>query len=368
MAKGYMYILKCSNGNYYTGSTKYLERRLEQHQEGTGARYTSIHRPVELMYYEEYERIDHAFYREKQIQNWGQKKKKALIDGDIESLRGYAKCNNGSSHLGDAWLGREKELNEEQREWEDAMVALEDRELEKEQRFRAELLVALRGLETTAKVLVLTEDEANGLEMLRVVMRSNGFYDGDTAYFSYGKKSKFKAARDAVNRLKLTHFGAIEKIIYHVDRDVDGELMEANFEGDKQPWEQLFMPAGYDLDSLFLNAEHVCALYPELAKAVVDEALDTAYAQVRDKSIDKVADGLYNMAVNTPEFAENVYLFAPSALRKRAAKLYDVDPMRYAYGKTVLGVLIGLLQGKVGSKGFTLRSSSSFLATTRLNN
>jgi hypothetical protein len=46
--------------------------------------------------------------------------------------------------------------------------------------------------------------------------------------------------------------------------------------------------------------------------------------------------------------------------------LYDVDPMRYAYGKTVLGVLIGLLQGKVGSKGFTPICPSTFLAKSGL--
>ncbi len=38
--KGYMYILLCSNGQYYTGSTKDLERRLAQHLNGEGANFT----------------------------------------------------------------------------------------------------------------------------------------------------------------------------------------------------------------------------------------------------------------------------------------------------------------------------------------
>ena len=62
--KGYMYILLCSDGSYYTGSTKYLELRLAQHQSGEGANHTKKHLPVELVYYEEYQRIDEAFYRE----------------------------------------------------------------------------------------------------------------------------------------------------------------------------------------------------------------------------------------------------------------------------------------------------------------
>jgi putative endonuclease len=52
--KGYMYILLCSDGSYYTGSTIDLERRLEQHQNGEGANHTKRRLPVTLVYYEEY--------------------------------------------------------------------------------------------------------------------------------------------------------------------------------------------------------------------------------------------------------------------------------------------------------------------------
>lgn len=84
--KGYMSILRCADGSYYTGSTKYLELRLAQHQAREGANHTKKHLPVELVYYEEYDRIDEAFYREKQVQGWGRKKKEALINGDFECL------------------------------------------------------------------------------------------------------------------------------------------------------------------------------------------------------------------------------------------------------------------------------------------
>ena len=88
-----MYILQCSNGNYYVGSTKYLEKRLSQHQSGQGANYTKKHLPVTLVYYEEFNRIDRAFYREKQIQRWSHEKKKALIENNIEVLRKMGKKN-----------------------------------------------------------------------------------------------------------------------------------------------------------------------------------------------------------------------------------------------------------------------------------
>jgi putative endonuclease len=86
MAKGYMYILLCANDTYYTGSTKHLDLRIEQHNNGEGANYTLKHGPVTLIYYEEYPRIDHAFYREKQVQGWRRAKKEALINGDNSLL------------------------------------------------------------------------------------------------------------------------------------------------------------------------------------------------------------------------------------------------------------------------------------------
>lgn len=77
--KGYMYILECANGQYYTGSTVNLERRFLEHQAGKGANFTKKHLPVTLVYYEEFTRVQEAFYREKQVQGWSRKKKEALI-------------------------------------------------------------------------------------------------------------------------------------------------------------------------------------------------------------------------------------------------------------------------------------------------
>lgn len=89
-----MYILKCADGSYYTGSTIDLERRFWQHQQGEGANYTKKRLPVELVYFEEYDRIDKAYYREKQIQKWSRRKKEALINNMPEDLKKFAECMN----------------------------------------------------------------------------------------------------------------------------------------------------------------------------------------------------------------------------------------------------------------------------------
>jgi putative endonuclease len=87
----YMYILNCADGTYYTGSTWNLEVRLWEHQQGQGSNYTKHRLPVKLVYCEEYERIDDAFYREKQVQGWSRTKKKALIEERMDELPQFAK-------------------------------------------------------------------------------------------------------------------------------------------------------------------------------------------------------------------------------------------------------------------------------------
>ena len=89
---GFMYILRCADGSYYTGSTRDLERRVDQHQRGEGAEHTRKHGPVELVYYEWYPRVHLAFYREKQVQGWSRKKKEALINGQPGMLPALAKA------------------------------------------------------------------------------------------------------------------------------------------------------------------------------------------------------------------------------------------------------------------------------------
>ena len=87
----WMYILECCDGSYYVGSTRKLKLRLSQHQEGSGASYTSKRLPVKLVYCEEYDRIGDAFYREKQVQGWRREKREALINGQPDLLPTLAK-------------------------------------------------------------------------------------------------------------------------------------------------------------------------------------------------------------------------------------------------------------------------------------
>ena len=96
--RGWMYILECADGSYYTGSTNNIELRLQQHHAGEGANHTKKRLPVKLVYFEEYQRIDEAFRREKQVQGWSRNKKEALINGKFDDLHTLAECTNSTHY------------------------------------------------------------------------------------------------------------------------------------------------------------------------------------------------------------------------------------------------------------------------------
>ncbi len=66
----YVYIVKCADGTLYTGITKGLERRIDEHNgSDKGAKYTRVRRPVSLVYSEEYPDRSSASKREYEIKN-----------------------------------------------------------------------------------------------------------------------------------------------------------------------------------------------------------------------------------------------------------------------------------------------------------
>jgi len=85
-----VYILECADGSYYTGSSRDLPRRFDQHALGWGANYTRRHFPVRLVWFSEFARIDDAFAWEKRIQGWSRAKKRLLIEERYDELPGWS--------------------------------------------------------------------------------------------------------------------------------------------------------------------------------------------------------------------------------------------------------------------------------------
>ena len=83
----YTYIVRCSDGSLYTGWTNDLEKRIKAHNEGKGAKYTKSRRPVELVYYEAFEKKEEAMSREWAIKQISREEKKGLLKAALPSSR-----------------------------------------------------------------------------------------------------------------------------------------------------------------------------------------------------------------------------------------------------------------------------------------
>ena len=79
----YTYILRCSDGTYYTGYTDDLEKRVKVHNSGKGGKYTRVRCPVTLVYHECYETKHDAMSREVKIKQLTRKQKEELIHGKV---------------------------------------------------------------------------------------------------------------------------------------------------------------------------------------------------------------------------------------------------------------------------------------------
>lgn len=75
----YTYILRCKDGTLYTGWTNNLEKRIKDHNNGNGAKYTKPRRPVELVYYEEFQTKEEAMRREYAIKRMTRIEKEKLF-------------------------------------------------------------------------------------------------------------------------------------------------------------------------------------------------------------------------------------------------------------------------------------------------
>ncbi len=79
----FVYILECSDGTLYTGITKDVKKRLDEHNSSTkGAKYTKARRPVKLVYSEDAIDRSSASKREYALKQFTRKEKIRLIDAE----------------------------------------------------------------------------------------------------------------------------------------------------------------------------------------------------------------------------------------------------------------------------------------------
>lgn len=77
----YVYILECRDGTYYTGYTPDLQRRIDLHNSGKGAKYTRSRGPVKLIWSRVFKYFKNAFSEERRIKRLTRMQKETLIRG-----------------------------------------------------------------------------------------------------------------------------------------------------------------------------------------------------------------------------------------------------------------------------------------------
>ncbi len=75
----YVYVVECSDGTLYTGYTTDVERRVEEHNAGEGAKYTRGRTPVKVVHTEEFEDRGEAMSREANIKDMSREEKEGLV-------------------------------------------------------------------------------------------------------------------------------------------------------------------------------------------------------------------------------------------------------------------------------------------------
>ena len=91
----YIYILECSDGLLYTGFTNNISRRFDEHQNGLNKScFTYKRRPLELLFYQEFNDVEQAIYFEKKIKKWSAQKKRTLANEDYDMLQILSECRN----------------------------------------------------------------------------------------------------------------------------------------------------------------------------------------------------------------------------------------------------------------------------------
>ena len=97
----WVYILRCSDGSYYTGHTDNLDHRIARHQDGGIGGYTSSRRPVELVFAQDCATREEVLSAEMQIKGWSRKKKEAMMRGDWKEVQriAWGRSNPSPEHL-----------------------------------------------------------------------------------------------------------------------------------------------------------------------------------------------------------------------------------------------------------------------------
>jgi predicted ATPase len=217
------------------------------------------------------------------------------------------------------------------------------------------LKLELSTLPKNAKVLIFTEDTGDDLELLKNYLLCFKITAKDVKIISYAGKTNFKSAVLAANAM-ITQFPKTEYVLFHRDMDCDGEDFYAEHEPKLQKMNlkfRLLMPNCYDLESCFINQEHIKKLYPQLGITTIEKIINDSIKEREDIAIKKLTNSLSTLKIK--EQREEKMRKSPNSyhgenidyykIHKSIMELYESNKSRYMYGKRVKSTIEGKIQG-----------------------
>ncbi|MEK7434860.1 MAG: hypothetical protein AABZ74_17130 [Cyanobacteriota bacterium] len=226
---------------------------------------------------------------------------------------------------------------------------------EKEEKLSQELQIfkITRNLEKfkrTYKAIILTEDK--NFNLLKIILESSGFKKDEFEILSYEGCTNILSIKlliEFLNKRELDH-----KIIVHRDRDyLSNEKINKIINEIEKLNAKLFLTKGTDLESYFVNIEHINALYQKLTKSQIQKLISDSIKEIENTSLSYMKKS-YEF-VNLGE--EN--------LDEIIIKQYNSNQNIYFHGKTVLRAIKAKLQ-KLLRKNSNLLQKTDYLMDENL--
>lgn len=210
----------------------------------------------------------------------------------------------------------------------------------------------------TIKCVILTEDAKT--DLLLKLCEAADFKIDEIEIWSYKGCTKLDVALTLAAFIKK-HAQA-SKIIVHRDRDYSTDDEIAQFKADIEKAGLLcFITKGTDIESHFLNPEHINQLNPSMSIEKIRELITISTNEVKENSLAKFINSRFEIERRKSNADSNIPKKAPGDISIQANKDYDANPEKYRHGKTVVKKLKQKFREETGENIIIYETSAEII-------
>lgn len=189
----------------------------------------------------------------------------------------------------------------------------------------------------------ITEDSDD--KYLRAVVEASGLASTEYDIWDYAGSSSVAAGRILARFIKEN--APATTVVVHRDRDYLTDVeVEAYRTEIEDSGAQVLLTEGTDIESFFLRAPHLEAIFPELSDEQRTALIEDATAETRDKSLEVMINARTEKALYEKRQGRSADSTGKIAVATPVD--FDANPERYRHGKKTLGVVLRLAQERHG--------------------